>query len=431
MGMELGICHTVARNRGPLGPDPGNPESTPFNLKGTTPVQGTHTNDNKRFSILFVDDESKNLKYFDRFFGKDFRVITTDNPLEAEQIIDREGEELAVLVTDQRMPGKLGTDLLRYARERSPRTVRILTSGYTDFDAVVKAINEGETFRYITKPWNRDSLGEELHRGIALFRSRGEEQALLEQRRTAMLSLAGNIAHELRTNLLGINAAVSHIAHVVPTLLDAYEIALDQTGDTAPPEVPSRDWGRRNLSFTVESIHAMLEQANMAIDLLLANGRQGEIDPQSFTSLSAHNCIKEALERYPLHPSQRERLGPVVGEDFYFSGVRLLFDFVVFNLLKNALYAIAAANKGVISIFLEPGDEVHRIRFRDTGCGIPPEVLPRIFDEYYSHRSTKEANGMGLPFCRRTLQGFGGSIECESLEGEFTEFVITLPRLKN
>ena len=58
-------------------------------------MQGTHTDDNKRYSILFVDDEEKSLKYFNRFFGEEFRVITTDDPLEAERIIDREGEESA------------------------------------------------------------------------------------------------------------------------------------------------------------------------------------------------------------------------------------------------------------------------------------------------------------------------------------------------
>ena len=209
------------------------------------------------------------------------------------------------------------------------------------------------------------------------------------------------------------------------------QVWLDQAGDISPVDLPNRDWGRRNLSFTVESIHAMLDQANMAIDLLLANGRRGRIDPAELTPLSAKQCLKDALERFPLHPLQRERMGPILGEDFYFSGVKLLFDFVVFNLLNNALHAIAAANKGVISITLEPSDEFHRIRFRDTGCGIPADVLPRIFDEFYSHRSTKEANGMGLPFCRRTIQEFGGSIECESREGEFTEFTITFPRLKN
>ena len=58
-------------------------------------------------------------------------------------------------------------------------------------------------------------------------------------------------------------------------------------------------------------------------------------------------------------------------------------------------------------------------------------MLPLIFDDFYSHRSTKESNGMGLPFCRRTVQGFGGSVECFSEEGEFTEVVMTFPRLKN
>ena len=395
-------------------------------------MQGTHINDNKRYSVLFVDDEAMSLKYFDKFFGNDFRVITTDDPLEAERIIDAEGEEIAVLVTDQRMPGRLGTDLLRYARERSPRTVRILTSGFTDFEAVVKAINEGETFRFLSKPWDQEELAREISEGIERFRSRGEELALLAERRQAMLSLAGNIAHELRTNLLGIHAAISHVGDVVSPLLDAYEIALNQAGDSSPIRVNDGGSNRTHLDLSLESIHAMLDQANLAIELLLASGRGDGIARERFESLSARHCIEDALARYPLHPLHRARVHPLQGEDFYFSGVPLMFDFVLFNLLKNAVRAISAVSPlGEIAITLEPGDELHRIRFRDTGCGIPADILPKIFDDFFSHHSTAESNGMGLPFCRRTLRDMGGSIECRSEEGEFTEFVIALPRLRN
>ena len=394
-------------------------------------MQSGHIDENKRYSILFVDDEQKSLKYFNQFFSGDFRVITTSDPLEAERILGDGGEEIAVLVTDQRMPGRLGTDLLRYARERSPRTVRILTSAYSDFQAMEEAINEGGTHHYVSKPWKRADMARQLSEWVAVYRGRGEEEALLARRRESVLSLAGNIAHELRTNLLGIEAAVSHIESVVPALLEAYEEALNRADGSAPSGRPDGEPGRRALRFGVESIHAMVKLANVAIDLLLASGRSGGIDPKRFQPLSARKCIELALERYPLHPMFRKKVRPVSGEDFHFSGVEVLFQFVIFNLLKNALYGIAAANRGDIEISLEPGPEAHRIRFRDGGCGIPEEVLPYIFDDFYSHRSTKESNGMGLPFCRRTLKSFGGTIECRSQEGAFTEFTITLPRLRN
>ena len=394
-------------------------------------MQGTHTNENKRYAVLFVDDEQKSLKYFNRFYRDDFRILTADNVDEGQRILEREGEEVAVVITDQRMPNGEGTELLRFARERFPLTVRMLTSAYTDFAAVVSAINEGETLRFVEKPWARDKLRDELADGVKLYEERLRERGLLEKRREAMLSLAGNIAHELRSTLLGINAATSNIAHFLPTLLDAYEIALDQAGGSDPVKLPNRGWTRRNVEFTLESIEVMLSEANLAIDMLLANARKGFVDPADFESLSARECIERALERYPLQDHQRARVKPVEGEEFYFGGVRLLFDLVIFNLLRNAVHAVSAANGGEIQITLEPGVEAHRVRFRDSGCGIAAETLPYIFDEFFSKRSTKEANGLGLPFCRRVLEGFGGGIECVSEEGGFTEFVLTLPRVKN
>jgi signal transduction histidine kinase len=87
------------------------------------------------------------------------------------------------------------------------------------------------------------------------------------------------------------------------------------------------------------------------------------------------------------------------------------------------------AAKGEILLRLDPGSPNHRLYLRDTGTGISPQVLPHVFDEFYSGKGAGRGTGMGLPFCRRVMNAFGGSIECRSSDGEYTELELIFPTL--
>ncbi len=71
--------------------------------------------------------------------------------------------------------------------------------------------------------------------------------------------------------------------------------------------------------------------------------------------------------------------------------------------------------------------DFNRLRFTDTGTGIAPDVLPHVFDEFYSGKPKGHGTGMGLPFCRRVMTGLGGDIQCRSRPGEFTEILLRFP----
>ncbi len=104
---------------------------------------------------------------------------------------------------------------------------------------------------------------------------------------------------------------------------------------------------------------------------------------------------------------------------------------VLFNLLKNALFHIAKAGKGEIFIHLNQTPDSNELIFRDTSEGIPPDVLPHIFTHFYSWSAdTAIGAGIGLAFCRSVMSSFGGSINCESQLGEYTEFTLTFPHEK-
>jgi serine phosphatase RsbU (regulator of sigma subunit)/FixJ family two-component response regulator len=111
----------------------------------------------EKLKLMVVDDEPDNLDLLYRTFRRDFQVYRANDPRKALAILEQEGE-MAVIISDQRMPGMNGTELLSHTVEKFPDTIRILLTGFTDVEDLVDAINSGQVFKYITKPWNPEQL---------------------------------------------------------------------------------------------------------------------------------------------------------------------------------------------------------------------------------------------------------------------------------
>jgi Nif-specific regulatory protein len=137
------------------------------------------TLDAKRYPILVVDDEQDNLDAFRFNFRKTFDILTASGGAEALQILD--GKEVAVVVTDQRMPKMTGVELLREVRSRQPDAVGIILTAFTDVDVLVEAINLGQVYRYITKPWDAKEVRGVLQYAIERYHLTCENKRLMAQ----------------------------------------------------------------------------------------------------------------------------------------------------------------------------------------------------------------------------------------------------------
>jgi two-component system response regulator PhcR len=375
-------------------------------------------------AVLYVDDEPQSIKYFTRAFERDFRVLTAASVDEAEELLASQSEQVGVLITDQRMPVKTGVQLLDRVKGLYPHIVRLLTTAYADLDNAVAAVNRGEIFRYILKPWDIETLRSELFNAMELYWRRHYEQDLLRARRHTIISLASHIAHELITPLATIHAAVSSVDEYLPNLLQAYRQEADAGLEESIPK-PILEL----VSTTPGMVLSLVDRTNMLIRLLLMNAAEDTEDRSGYLLFSARQCVDYALQTYPFREGE-ETLVTVEGEGFRVFGSELLLSYVIYNLLRNALDAIDEAKKGEIRIRLVPGATHHRLFFRDTGAGISPQALPHIFDEFYSGKGAGHGTGMGLPFCRRVMNAFEGDIQCHSREGEYTELELTFPKVE-
>ncbi|NRR32293.1 response regulator [Oxalobacteraceae bacterium] len=133
-------------------------------------------------AILYVDDEANALKYFQRAISPLAPVITAESVEEGKRLLDLHADSLMVLVSDQRMPGANGNELLYYAWDRYPQMVRILTTAYSELEHTIDAVNQGKIHRYLQKPWDISALRMELRQALELARLRQDHGLLLREK---------------------------------------------------------------------------------------------------------------------------------------------------------------------------------------------------------------------------------------------------------
>ncbi|MBK7945934.1 MAG: response regulator [Flavobacteriales bacterium] len=134
---------------------------------------------NGRIRVLFVDDEDNNLKAFRASFRREMEVLVAPSGNEALKILEK--EPVHVIVSDQRMPGMSGSEFLAIARQRHPQIMRMLLTGYSDLEAVVKAVNEGGIYSYATKPWDENDLRLRIQQAFEIQQLRTEKERLLDR----------------------------------------------------------------------------------------------------------------------------------------------------------------------------------------------------------------------------------------------------------
>jgi signal transduction histidine kinase len=255
-------------------------------------------------------------------------------------------------------------------------------------------------------------------------------EMLQKTRLRAMLAAASNIAHELRTPLLGIKSGAAGLRQYLPVLLETYQTAKEHGLQIKPIRLAHL----HAMHGVLERIESEADHSNVIIDMLLKNTHLHGFQEENFSTCSIKHCVETALQRYPFtSEKERQLIAYDYENDFSFSGIEMLMVHILFNLMKNALYHIAKTNKGGIFIRLQKTSEGNMMIFRDTGAGIPPHILLHIFNHFYSWSPDNDNGlgaGIGLAFCHSVMKAFGGSITCKSELGAYTEFTLTFPPLR-
>lgn len=354
-------------------------------------------------TVLYVDDEEMARKYFGRAVGAEYEVLTAADADAAIGMLQDEARRIGILVTDYRMPGRDGGDLLRQVAREFPHVVRIVVTAYADREVLLDTVNAGEVFRILEKPMNAGEMVETLRLASGLSRARSARQ----QRLMAMDETLAFLAHELNTPL----ATIVNFAQGVQ---------VRAGGDAVSPQQQA-EIGKAALAMDDNARYCLALLSSFAETVRGAGAFSGE-----YAGGTARQMIDSLLDTYPLTSGQRASIDVNVREDFPIEALPDCVTLVLSSILGNALRAVQAQPDAAIRFTVSMADGP-QICIADNGPGIPPEIMARLLKDPVTTRGNDSGKGWGLIFCKRIMQSFGGGIQVSSVPGEHTAVTLNFP----
>jgi signal transduction histidine kinase len=384
-----------------------------------------------RHTILVVDDEPDVVKSVKDLLRLDYHVLGATRASEAVEIL--RNQEVHLVMTDQRMPEMTGVQFLSKVRGDYPEAIRLLFTGYADIRAVIDAINQGNVYRYITKPWDPDELQSVIREACERYDLLVERKRLfaLLQTQNRELETVNNqlrAANELKTNFIQV---ASHELRTPLTILLGLA-GVAQRPTTPPPE--QKLWLKK-----IEQAGGRLQRiVDQLVAMLGANQFDRTLDRRP-TDISA--VLRDASEDIrPFIELRKQNLSldiPELGTISVDAGkVRDSVNHLLLNAIKFtpdggriSVSAHSMAREGIDGI---------EVSVSDTGAGIDPQSQPRLFEPFFtgfdvSHHSSgtfehgKKGIGLGLSIVRAFVDLHGGTIRVKSDVGKGSTFTVWFP----
>lgn len=383
-------------------------------------------------NLLLIDDEIDIVKSLYRQFRKSYGVYRANSAEEGYEIMAQ--VPIHVIISDQRMPGMKGSEFFDRVKHAYPDAMRLLLTGYADIQAVIAAINDGNIFRYITKPWdpieletivreafqkhdliieNRNLL-EELRGANAFLEQRVEERtAELRETNVQLQKLdaqknkfLGTVVHDLRGPIGNIQTCTY--------LLDMAE----------PQSEDYKDF----LSIINETTAKLLVLINDLLDVSAIESGKLILEPKAVQ-------LSEFIDRVQ-HLNQQ--LGNKKGIDLQvalqpglaqgvFDAKRM--EQVLDNLLGNAFKFSHSGTSVRLSVFQH--EDWLCFEVEDQGQGIKVEDMDKLFGAFQKTSTLptnhEASSGLGLSICKRIVELHDGQIQVSSVVGEGTCFTVMIP----
>ncbi len=359
----------------------------------------------KKIRILFVDDEINNLHAFKAAFRFDYDITVAQSASEAETWLEQ--NEVDLILCDQRMPGKTGVEFFSSILKKHPKPIRILVTGYTDIESVIKAINLGHVFRYINKPWNEAEIRSSIEEAYRYYTQSHQLESKVTELTRAYNALDGfaySVSHDLKGPLMSIMGAINIVNN-------------------------SPDKNQKNVSLMLELIEKAAVHLNEFIENMHVYYRnnRGElkIEPVNLEDLKS-----ELLSIHGITCHQQNISLTINCEnttEFFRTDVTKL-KVVINNLVSNALkYQRAGEVNKYVDVEMRVIDENLIIHVKDNGMGIPDEYLQNIFELFFRATTEVSGSGFGLYNVKEIVTTLGGKINVESKLNSGSTFTVNLP----
>jgi signal transduction histidine kinase len=379
-----------------------------------------------RPTLVVVDDEPEVLNSIHDLLRRDYRVLACRRGSDALEVLGAM-DEVHVLMSDQRMPEMTGVELLQRAKALRPETTRLLFTAYADIRAVVDAINQGNVYRYITKPWDPGELEAMIRQAVAHHDLLLEKARLLAQLQETNRRLVD--ANQLKKAF--IEVASHELNTPVAVVVGMTELWKMSQGEHASPA--ERGWVERiqgagkRLASTVERMLKLVRSEEFGHTLSVRPTALEPLLRAAIAELGPYLSARGQTVACEVDPE----LGSAEVDPDKLSDI-------LTNLLINAIKF--TPDGGTIRVEAE-AYETDQVRFRvtDPGIGIEPAERSYLFEPFFTgfdtmHHSSgdyqfcKRGLGLGLCLVKTFVQLHGGTVEVSSTPGQGSTFGFVLPR---
>ncbi len=352
--------------------------------------------------VLYVDDEENNLNSFKATFRHNYTVLVAQSAKAAMDILEHH-PDIKVVLTDQRMPETTGIEFLEQVRKLYPKPVRMLITGYTDVESVIGAINKGNVYRYIKKPWEEQELRVAIEEGCkhymthSLLLKKNEE---LQNAYNALDEFAYSITHGLRDPILSVISLV--------------EIA--KTTENVTPEVTE--------------LLDMVSQSMLQLDSFIKNTHDYHrlnTDGMEVKPLWIKDVMTDIEDIYDIEASiNGVTFTKSISQNEPVNSSELVLNIVINNLLGNAFknYTTGTSNN-FVDLNINANANSITLELKENSTGLPESYIRDVFESgdkrHEVHRTT-----LSLHNVKDAVQLMGGNITYH-LDGNVNVYKAVIP----
>lgn len=352
--------------------------------------------------VLYIDDEENNLVSFKATFRRQYEIYTANSAAEGLKIL--QNINIPILIADQKMPNMTGVEFFKSISKTYPEPMRILLTGYTDIDALADAINHGDVYRYIQKPWSDLELHNAIKNAYDAYCGKIDLRnkiTELEKTNDELNRFIYSISHELRAPLVSVIGIVN---------LVKMENMYNSSGEY---------WSlietcSNKLDYYIQKTLQYYKNNKAVEDAV-------EIDfKKLIDELVAVHSYTDIDTNFTVNIDQKE----------VFKGDLFRIEVILGNLISNAIkyQKIDELNKRVtINVAVE--EAFVEININDNGMGILNEHLEKIFVQFFKSK-VHHGSGLGLFIVKEALNKINGRISVSSDLDFGTTFKITIPNAK-
>jgi len=415
----------------------------------------------KSGNLLVIDDEPEVLKSLKRQFRKRYNIYLANDAAEGYQIM---GEHtIHVIISDQRMPDMTGTEFFKLIKAEFPDAIRLILTAYADIELVIAAVNDGNVFHYLTKPWIPAELEAVVDKAFKQYwLIYGNKKLLIELKETNEI-LKREIAERKRSEIAkeaaeatsqAKTAFLANMSHELRTPLNAI-LGFAQLTMQSYPLTPEQF---ENINIIYRSGEHLLTLINQVLDLSKIELGRAALNPTAFDLYHLINELQELFQLKANHKALHFHVDYEIDVPQYIYGDEVKLRQVLLNLLSNAFkftktgsiklliknYSLQKADTKALKIkepFLETSYakkisssirpqqlELH-FSVIDTGPGIAPNEINQLFEAFVqteTGRQSEEGTGLGLSISQKFVELMGGNLTVNSVVGYGTTFNFTI-----